>query len=89
VHVVRRICGGGMASATINLRVQPYRLLNKANAAYYCGRSVKTFEAQCPVTPIRMPNGDFLWDVQELDKWIDSLKVGTGFDTDDIVTRLA
>ena len=63
-----------MATTTLNLRVQPYRLLTKGAAAGYCSRPVKTFEAQCPVAPLIMPNGDKLWDVQDLDRWIDSLK---------------
>src|SRR5262249_20202172 len=58
----------------ISVRVQPFRLLTKAEAAHYCRRSVKKFEAQCPVPPIEMADGDRLWDVRDLDQWIDSLK---------------
>lgn len=65
-----------MASATLNLKVKPFRLLTKAEAAGYCARAPKTFEAQCPVPPIVMGNGDRLWDVHDLDRWIDSLKGG-------------
>jgi hypothetical protein len=78
-----------MPTATLNLRVQPFRLFTKAEAAHYCRRQAKTFEAQCPVRPIRMANGDLLWDVHDLDKWIDSLKAGVNIDADDIVARLA
>jgi len=63
-----------MATATLNLRVQPYRLLTKTEAAHYCRRPLKTFDQQCPVAPVVMPNGDKLWDVHDLDRWIDSLK---------------
>jgi hypothetical protein len=36
-----------------------------------------------------MPDGELLWDVQDLDKWIDSLKVGVGEDAADaILARL-
>ena len=73
--------------ATVNLRVQPFRLLKKADAAFYCARSPKTFEAQCPVRPIVMANGDVLWDVYDLDAWIDSLKAGASSD-DKIVALL-
>jgi hypothetical protein len=52
-----------MTVATLNLRVQPYRLLTKVEAAHYCRRSVKKFEAQCPVKPVEMADGDLLWDV--------------------------
>ncbi len=52
-----------MATATLNLRFQPYRLLTKTEAANYCRRSVRKFEAQCPVAPVQMADGDRLWDV--------------------------
>jgi hypothetical protein len=77
-----------MATATLNLRVQPYRLLTKTEAANYCRRSVRKFEAQCPVAPLQMADGDRLWDVQDLDRWIDSLKSGGAEDADAIVARL-
>ena len=77
-----------MTITTLNLRVQPFRLLTKMEAAHYCRRTVKTFEAQCPVAPIKMANGDRLWDVRDLDRWIDSLKGPPGNDLDDIVMRL-
>jgi hypothetical protein len=78
-----------MTMTTLNIRVQPYRLLTKVEAALYCRRSVKKFETQCPVRPIRMADGDLLWDVLDLDKWIDTLKSGAGDDiADAIVARL-
>lgn len=76
-----------MSSATVNLRVQPYRLLTKVEAAHYCRRPVRKFEGQCPVSPLVMPDGDKLWDVVDLDKWIEGLKSGASSD-DDIVGRL-
>jgi hypothetical protein len=77
-----------MASATLNLRIQPYRLMTRAEAAHYCRRSVKKFEVQCPVRPLLMADGDQLYDVQDLDRWIDSLKAGHSDDADAIVGRL-
>jgi len=47
----------------------------------------RKFEAQCPVTPIIMADGDRLWDVLDLDKWIDSLKEPKSNDADAIVAR--
>jgi hypothetical protein len=35
-----------------------------------------------------MAGGDLLWDVHDLDKWIDSLKDGASSDADEIVRRL-
>jgi hypothetical protein len=77
-----------VTTATLNLRVQPFRLLTKAEAAHYCRRSVKKFEAQCPVPPVEMADGDRLWDVRDLDRWIDSLKNDFGDDVNAIVARL-
>jgi hypothetical protein len=78
-----------MATTTLNLRVQPYRLLTKTEAAHYCRRSIKKFEDQCPVRPVLMADGDRLWDVRDLDSWIDGLKAGKADDAEAIVARLA
>ncbi|KFG66725.1 hypothetical protein JH26_25575 [Microvirga sp. BSC39] len=77
-----------MASATLNLRVQPYRLLTKTEAAHYCRRSVRKFEVQCPIPPLKMADGDLLWDVQDLDRWIDGLKTGSLDEADQALARL-
>jgi hypothetical protein len=78
-----------MVASVLNLRVQPFRLLTKAEAANYCRRSPKRFLAECPVAAIKMANGDLLWDVREIDKWIDSLRTENGLDdTNDIIARL-
>lgn len=74
-----------MTVTTLNLRVQPYRLLAKAEAAHYCRLSVKNFPTQCPVKPIKMADGVLLWDVLDLDKWIDSLKSGANDDAADVI----
>jgi hypothetical protein len=76
-----------MTSATVQINVVPKRLLKKSEAAIYCCRSVKRFEAEVPFPPVRMPNGDLLYDVQDCDKWIDGLKTGAN-DDDDILGRL-
>jgi len=77
-----------VTTATLNLRVQPFRLLTKGEAAHYCRRSVKKFETQCPIPPIKMADGDQLWDVCDLDRWIDSLKNEKVDDANAIVARL-
>ena len=66
----------------------PTRLLTKAEAAAYCRIAAKKFPTQCPVPPVEMPDGTRLWDVVDLDAWIDSLK-GPRLDSDDaILARL-
>jgi hypothetical protein len=76
-----------MPTATVNLRVQPFRLFTKAEAASYCRLAPTKFGARCPVRPIRIADED-RWDVQDLDRWIDSLKAGDTAAADDIVSRL-
>lgn len=76
-----------MSIATVHLHVAPYRLFTKTEAAHYCRRSPAKFEAQCQVTPIVMPGGDRLWDVRDLDRWIDGLKANHS-GAEDIVARL-
>ena len=80
--------GTTMTSATLSLRVAPFRLLTKAEAAHYCRRPIKKCEFQCPVPPIEMADGDRLWDVRDLDRWIDSLKNKLGDDSAAILARL-
>lgn len=77
-----------MPSATLNLVIVPKRMLSRAEAAQHCGRPVKRFEVECPVTPIRFPNGDPRFDIRDLDAWLDGLKGGGHDDTEAIVERL-
>jgi hypothetical protein len=77
-----------MTATVINLRIQPYRLLTKVEAAYYCRRPVKKFETQCPVPPVIMADGDRLWDVEDLNRWIETLKGEVTDDANAIVARL-
>jgi len=78
-----------MAQATINLITIPKRMLTRAEAASHCGRPVKRFEVECPIRPIRFPNGDERYDVQDIDEWLDSLKTGhEDFAVEAILERL-
>ncbi|WP_158808071.1 AlpA family transcriptional regulator [Beijerinckia sp. L45] len=49
------------------------RLLNKAQAAAYCGLSEAAFPTLCNVRPIELGTRMLRYDVKQLDKWIDSL----------------
>jgi hypothetical protein len=77
-----------MASATLQISVIPKRILTKSEAAHHCGRSVKRFDIECPCAPIKFPNGDIRFDVQDLDRWLDTVKAGADHHADDIVARL-
>jgi hypothetical protein len=52
------------------------RLLKKQQAAAYCGVSIPTFAAVCPVPPIALGIGKRLerYDIRDLDDWIEGLK---------------
>lgn len=52
------------------------RLLKKQQAAAYCGVSIATFAAVCPVTPIALGEGKRLerYDIRDLDDWIETLR---------------
>ncbi len=54
------------------------RLLTKSQAATYCGLSVSTFGAVCPVRPIALGEGVRMhrYDVRDVDVWIESFKSG-------------
>jgi hypothetical protein len=79
-----------MPSATLQLNIIPKRMLTKSEAAHHCGRSVKRFDVESPVHPLRFPNGDLRWDVQDLDAWLNSLKAGAGdHEAADVIARLS
>jgi hypothetical protein len=78
-----------MSSATLQITVIPKRMLTRSKAAHHCGRSAKRFEVECPCDPVRFPNGDLRFDVQDLDAWLNSLKAGGDQDAEAIVARLA
>jgi hypothetical protein len=63
-------------------------MLAKREAAEHCGRSLKRFELECPVVPVRFSNGDLRFDVKDLDKWLDNLK-DQSEDSTEIIKRLA
>jgi len=78
-----------MGSATVQISVVPKRLLKLSEAASYCGRSPNRFKAEVPFPPVPMPNGDKRYDVEDCDRWINSLKAGAAdTDANAVVARL-
>lgn len=73
-----------MQTTTLYLRVSPRRMLTVREAADYCGVPAK----QLPVTPVEMPGGKRLYDVRDLDEYLDGLKLGQPSSDDEIVGRL-
>lgn len=78
---------GTISTATVNVTVIAKRMLAKREAAEHCGRSLKRFEAECPISPVIFPNGDLRYDVRDLDCWLDTLK-GETHDAGQIIARL-
>jgi hypothetical protein len=76
-----------MSSAIVNLTVISKRMLSRREAAEHCGRSLKRFEVECPILPVRFPNGDLRYDVRDLDNWLDTLK-GETHDVGQIIAKL-
>jgi hypothetical protein len=77
-----------MSAATFQIKFTPKRMLDEKEAANHCGRKPRQFKVECPVQPIRFPNGDTRYDVRDLDTWLDGLKAGNTDDVDAIVERL-
>ncbi len=77
-----------MTNAMLNIRVIQPRMLSLKLAADYLGIPQKRFPVTCPVTPVAMPGDVKLYDVRDLDKWLDELKSGLGDDDDDIINKL-
>jgi hypothetical protein len=49
----------------------------------------RPLEAECPCQPVKFANGDIRYNVQDLDAWLNTLKVGgSDQDADAIVGRL-
>ena len=77
-----------MSTATLNIKVSPRRMLSIREAADYCALPIKRFHVLCSVSPILMPTGKNLYDIQDLDRWLDGLKIGQPNGDDDIIGRL-
>lgn len=77
-----------MTNAMLNIRVIQPRMLSLKMAADYLGIPQKRFPVTCPVTPVAMPGDVKLYDVRDLDKWLDELKGGADAADDDIIGKL-
>jgi hypothetical protein len=59
-------------------------MLSAKEAGEYCGVPAK----QIPVPPVEMPNGKSLYDIRDLDDFLDSLKSCRPYGDEDIIGRL-
>jgi hypothetical protein len=72
----------------LNIRVIQPRMLSLKLAADYVGIPQRRFTTSCPVAPIMMPDDVRLYDVRDLDGWLDALKGGQKAVNDDIIGKL-
>jgi hypothetical protein len=77
-----------MSTATLNIRTSPRRMLNVREAAEYCGLPAKRFPLDCQIAPVQMPSGGRLYDMRDLDVWIESLKSEEPNSDDAILRKL-
>ena len=70
-----------MRALLAEIKTRPIRLLSKVDAATYCGMSARRFPSECPVDSVTLSNGDQLYDIRDLDSWIDSMKAGARHDS--------
>lgn len=76
-----------MASAMLNIRVVQPRMLSKKQAADYLGLPETKFVAICPVLPVEISGKVIVYDIRDLDLWIDHKKAGYA-DPDDALLSL-
>lgn len=77
-----------VGSAILNLHIAPRRMVCEQEAADYVGLPRRHFRVDCTVTPVELPRGRKLWDLRDLDEWLDGLKSGSADRDDDILSRL-
>lgn len=58
----------------LNIRVAPRRMLSLREAGDYCGIPAKRLPAITGIAPVEMPQGEKLYDIKDLDAWLDDLK---------------
>lgn len=63
-------------------------MLTLKEASAYIGIASRRFPVACAVTPVAMPDGKRLYDMRDLDNWIDGLKDGGDGSDDEILARL-
>ena len=67
--------GEVMRMSFVRMPGTPKRRLPKVEAALYCDLTVNRFVLLCPVRPFEMPAGKPIYDIRELDRWIESGKI--------------
>jgi hypothetical protein len=66
--------------------VEYKRFLSEREAATYAGMTVNEFRRECSISSIARAQGRQVWDVYELDRWLDP--IGVKQNVDEIIARL-
>jgi len=67
---------------------EPVRLLALDAAARYCGLKPRSFKHICPVRPVEIAHRTLVWDIVQLDAWIDEVQTGKAVDLDSLFNAL-
>ena len=65
-----------MPTSNLNIVVLEKRMLNQSEASAYLGLSHNDFKTICTIRPVEWKPGKYRWDKHDLDKLIDSSKMG-------------
>ena len=72
-----------------SVTITPRRLLTAKEAADYCGITQKQLRFQTGIAPVALPNSKQLFDIRDLDRFIESCKSpSAALSDDDILARL-
>jgi hypothetical protein len=75
-------------NAIVTINVPPRRMLTAKEAAIYCGVSGGNFGSVCMCPQVLMPGGKKLYDIKDLDCWLDSIKTNAPDSNEAILGRL-
>ena len=64
------------------------RFLNEREAATYSGMTLVEFRRDCPVIPQERAQGRKVWDVNELDNWLDGYQPNGNNDVEQAIQGL-
>ncbi|MFZ2100123.1 MAG: hypothetical protein WAU86_06115, partial [Oricola sp.] len=72
-----------------SVTITPRRLLTAKEAADYCGIAQKQLRFQTGIAPVALPNSKQLFDIRDLDRFIEGCKSpSAALSDDDILARL-
>lgn len=77
-----------MNLVSLDISIAPRRMLTPREAAQYCRMPLAKLKILSGISPVKMPHGKELFDLRDLDTWIDSLKRGGDPSDSDILERL-